>query len=141
MADTFEQTTIRVPLLGVVVDHLMKGQITCPHTHQLGCELVALLSAYREEDRRLFPEVYLLAGDEGDLLPVLAPGVTPLQIGEAGIENDAEAGARKAARAALKDCASLAIEGWAVYIRREGNGFKYGLFRPAAQSYSVGASV
>jgi hypothetical protein len=74
MADTFEQTTLRVPLLDLVVDHLMKGKITCPHTHQVGCELVALLSAYREEDRRLFPEVYLLAPDEGDLLPVLAPG-------------------------------------------------------------------
>lgn len=141
MADTFEQTTIRVPLLGMVVDHLMKGHITCPHTHQLGCEFVALLSAYREEGRRLFPEVYLLGGEAGDLLPVLAPGVEPLEIGEAAIENDAEAAARKAARSALKNCASLAIDGWAVYIRRTEGGFRYGLFRPAAQSYSVGASA
>src|SRR5271170_4077254 len=47
MADSFEQTTIRGTLLSVVVDHLMKGKITCSHTHQVGCELVALLSAYR----------------------------------------------------------------------------------------------
>lgn len=141
MADTFEQTTIRSHLLGLVVDHLMKGQINCPHTHQLGCELVALLSAYREEDRRLFPEVYLLASPEEDLLPVLAPGVTPLPIGVTEIEIDAETTARKTARVALKNCASLAIDGWAVYIRRKDKGFVYGLFRPAAQSYSVGAAA
>jgi hypothetical protein len=139
MSDTFEQTTIRVSLLSVVVDHLLKGKITCPHTYQVGCELVALLSAYREEDRRLFPEVYLLAPGEGDLLPILAAGVRPLQIGDTILEEDAELGARKTAREVLKNCASLAIDGWAVYIQRMGQGFNYGLFRPAAASYSVGA--
>lgn len=141
MPDTFEQTTIRIHLLSVVVDHLLKGKITCPHTYQLGCELVALLSAYREEDRRLFPEVYLLAPSEGDLLPVLAAGVRPLHIGETSIAEDAEVGARKTAREVLKNCASLAIDGWAVFIQRSGQGFKYGLFRPGAASYSIGAEA
>lgn len=140
MADTFEQTTFRAHLLGVVVDHLMKGQITCPHTHQVACELVALLSAYREEDRRLFPEVYLLASSDSDLLPVLAPGVTPLPIGSVVIKPDAESGSQAIARAVLKSCAALAIDGWSVYIRRAEAGFRYGLFRPAAQSYSIGAA-
>lgn len=117
----------------------MKGHIECPHTHQLGCELVALLSAYRDEDRRLFPEVYLLA--HKDLLPAIAPGGAPLPIGETLIDKDAEAGARKAARMALKNCSPLAIDGWAIYVQRKETSFAYGLFRPAAQPYSIGAAV
>lgn len=141
MPDTFEQTTIRSHLLGVVVDHLMKGQITCPHTHQVGCELVALLSSYREEDRRLYPEVYLLASTDSDLLPIIAPGVAALPIGKVAIAADAETGARSTARVALKSCASLAIDGWAIYLQRVTNGFAYGLFRPSAQSYSLGSAA
>jgi hypothetical protein len=119
----------------------MKGQISCPHTHQLGCELVALLSAYREEERRLFPEVYLFGSSEADLLTVLAPGAKRLPIGQAELEEEPEVGARKVARTALKNCASLAIDGWSIYIQREGRGFKYGLFRPAVKAYSVGAAA
>jgi hypothetical protein len=107
----------------------------------VGCELVALLSAYREEERQLFPEVYLLAPTEGDLLPALAPGAPVLKIGECRIADDAEEGARQTARAALKSCASLAIDGWVIYIQRAGLVFQYGLFRPATQSYSVGAAA
>src|SRR5216684_8095482 len=54
MADTFEQRTIREHLLGMVANHLSGGTINCGVTHQVGCELVSLLSAYREEERRLF---------------------------------------------------------------------------------------
>lgn len=142
MADAFEQTTIRAPLLGHVTDQLNKGHIVCAHTHQLACELVALLSAYREEDRRLYPEVYLLVSDEDDIFRVLVPGVQPLQIGELPIEkSDVESESRRIARTALKSCASLAIDGWAMYIRRNRTGFCYGLFRPAAQTYSVGSAA
>jgi len=56
---SFEQRTIHEPLLGMVVSHLTKGKINCSFTHHLDCELVALLSAYREEENRLFPEVSL----------------------------------------------------------------------------------
>ena len=73
MVDTYEQETIRDPLLGMVADHLARGHINCGLTQQVGCELVALLSAYREEDRRLFPEVYLFGPSETDLVRVLAP--------------------------------------------------------------------
>jgi hypothetical protein len=73
MADTFEQRTIREALLGMVANHLNGGAITCGLTQQVGCELVALLSAYREEERRLFPQVYLIGPSESDLLRALAP--------------------------------------------------------------------
>jgi hypothetical protein len=135
MADTFEQKTIRDPLLGMVADHLGKGQINCGLTQQVGCELVALLSAYREEDRRLFPQVYLFGPSPADLIRALAPGIPVLGIGET---EDAQGAPRRAAVAALKTCASLAIDGWCVYIRRRDHGFSFGLFRPAAETYSAG---
>lgn len=143
MAEKFEQATVRKHLLGVVVDHFMKGKITCPHTHQLGCELVALVASYREEDRRLFPEVYLLADEANDLLAVLAPGAQPLCLGSTEIDPsaNAELEARKLARTALKNCAALAIDGWVVYIQKKRNSFNYGLFRPATHSYSMGADA
>lgn len=135
MVDTFEQKTIRDPLLGMVADHLGKGQINCGLTQQVGCELVALLSAYREEDRRLFPQVYLFGPSPADLIRVLAPGIPVLGIGEV---EDNPGAPRQAAVAALKTCASLAIDGWCVYIRRRAHGFGFGLFRPAAETYSAG---
>jgi hypothetical protein len=135
MADTFEQKTIRDPLLGMVADHLGKGQINCGLTQQVGCELVAMLSAYREEDRRLFPQVYLFGPSPADLIRAIAPGIPVLGIGEAEDEPGAP---RRAALAALKTCASLAIDGWCIYIRRRDNGFSFGLFRPAAETYSAG---
>ncbi len=135
MADTFEQRTIREHLLGMVASHLGGGTINCGVTHQVGCELVSLLSAYREEERRLFPQVYLIGPGEADLLRALAPGSTPLSIGETSEADDP----RKAAVTVLKNCAALAIDGWCVYVRRRTNGFDFGLFRPSAESYSAGA--
>jgi hypothetical protein len=135
MTDTFEQRTIREHLLGMVANHLSGGAINCGVTHQVGCELVSLLAAYREEERRLFPQVYLIGPGGSDLLRVLAPGSTPLPIGESH-EGD---GARQVAVAVLKNCATLAVDGWCVYIRRRAEGFDFGLFRPSAEFYSAGA--
>jgi hypothetical protein len=135
MDDTFEQRTIREHLLGMVANHLGGGAINCGVTHQVGCELVSLLAAYREEERRLFPQVYLIGPGEADLLRALAPGSTPLSIGES---QEAD-GARQAAVAVLKNCAALAIDGWCIYVRRRAGGFDFGLFRPSAESYSAGA--
>jgi hypothetical protein len=135
LVDTFEQKTIRDPLLGMVADHMGKGHITCGLTQQVGCELVALLSAYREEERRLFPQVYLFGPNRADLIRAIAPGIPVLRIGEA---EDGQDGPRQAAVAALKTCASLAIDGWCVFIRRRNAGFSFGLFRPAAETYSAG---
>ncbi|HEY7426630.1 MAG TPA: hypothetical protein VH682_20510 [Gemmataceae bacterium] len=135
MPDQFQQRTIRESLLGMVVAHLSGGSITCGVTHQVGCELVALLAAYREEERRLFPQVYLLGPCESDPLRALAPGSMPLLIGST---KDTD-GARQAAASSLKNCATLASEGWCVYVRRVAAGFEFGLFRPAAETYSAGA--
>lgn len=140
MPGGFEQKTIREPLLGAVLDHLTHGGITNSRMYHIGCELVALLSSYREEDRRLFPEVYLLDTSDAPLLPILSPGVKPIAIGQSSIADRAlESGARKAARTILKNCAPLAIGGWAIYVEMNGRDFAYGLFRSSLQTYSNSA--
>jgi hypothetical protein len=135
MTDTYEQKTIRDSLLGMVADHLGKGHINCGITQQVGCELAALLSAYREEDQRLFPQVYLFGPSESDLIPAIAPGIPILGIGKTADRQDIP---RQTAIVALQTCASLALDGWCVYIRRREDSFDFGLFRPAAETYSAG---
>jgi hypothetical protein len=135
MPDPFQQRTIRESLLGYVSAYFNGGNINCGLTQQVGCELVALLAAYREEERKLYPQVYLLGPYDAEALKALAPGSQPLLIGKA---TDAE-GVRQAAVSSLKNCAALAIEGWCVYVRRVNDGFEFGLFRGAAESYSSGA--
>lgn len=134
----FEQKTIRDPLLGMVTDHLQQGHISCGITCQVGCELVALLAAYREEDRRLYPEVYLFGGSADEFLNVLSPGAQRISLGSIQIE-EFSATSRKVAAHALKSCAALAIDGWAIFVCRAATAFDYGLFRPATEPYSGGA--
>ena len=135
MSDPFQQRTIRESLLGYVSAYFNGGNINCGLTQQVGCELVALLAAYREEERKLYPQVSLIGPFDDDPLRALAPGSRPLMIGKA---TDAE-GVRQAAVSSLKNCATLAIEGWCVYVRRVSDGFEFGLFHGAAESYSAGA--
>jgi hypothetical protein len=135
MPDQFQQRTIRESLLGYVSAYFNGGSINCGLTQQVGSELVALLAAYREEERKLYPQVYLIGPSGEDTLKQLAPGSKPLLIGKVV---DA-VGPRQAAVSSLKNCAALAIEGWCVYVRRIDGGFEFGLFRGAAESYSAGA--
>ncbi|MDY3561768.1 hypothetical protein R5W23_003196 [Gemmata sp. JC673] len=137
MPDPFQQRTIRESLVGYVSTYFNDGSINCGLTQQVGSELVARLAAYREEERKLYPQVFLIGPSDEDTLKLLAPGSKPLFIGNVAAVD--AAGARQVATAALKNCAALAIEGWCVYVRRVNGGFDFGLFRGAAESYSAGA--
>lgn len=129
----YQQKTIRDSLLGMVTDHLRKGAIDCGPTCDVGCELVALLAAYREEERRLYPQVCLVGPHELDILRSLAPGIVPpLVIGKIEAREP-----RRVASSALKHCATLATESWRVFIRRIGTDYEYGLFCADGESYST----
>lgn len=132
----FLQKTIRDTLLGLAHDHFTDGRITCGITQQVGCELLALLSAYREEGRQIHPEVYLFGPAATDLLNVISPGSLRCQLGTIPITGDVAGTSRLAASSALRTCAPLANDGWAVFIRKTDNSFIYGVFRPAAEPYS-----
>jgi hypothetical protein len=137
MSDPFQQRTIRESLLGYVAAYFGAGSIHCGLTQQVGSELVARLAAYREEERKLYPQVFLIGPSGDDTLKLLAPGSKPLFIGI--VQAVDGTGARQVAAEALKKCAGLAIEGWCVYVQRIDRGFEFGLFRGAAESYSAGA--
>lgn len=137
MAQPFQQRTIRESLLGYVSTYFGEGSINCAITQHVGSELVAMLAAYREEERKLYPQVYLIGPSGEDALKLLAPGSKPLPISKVDATNVLDA--RLVAAASLKNCAALAIEGWCVYVRRVDDGFEIGLFRGAAESYSSGA--
>ncbi|MDO7888137.1 hypothetical protein [Hymenobacter cheonanensis] len=132
---SFKQETIRQSIQGMITDHIQDGTISCGHTLQAACELVVLLSSYREEDHQFFPQVYLFGPHEqgNNMLRVLAPGILPVEI---GIVDDTSEYKKKVASVALKKCAPLAIDGWCVYVIRRDRSFEYGLFRPSAETYS-----
>jgi len=93
--------------------------------------LVALLSNYREEGLRLFPEVFIF-DDVASILKTL-PNSERVIIG---------LGPRKAETfgLALKRCAPLAQWGWSIYILRMAAKFEYGLLRCGLTALSLTAS-
>ncbi len=96
-------------------------------------ELVFLLSAYREEEQPLFPEVFLIEGDTFDqVLATIAPATDRLPVGSAPTGNSVAA-------KVLKDCASLATGGWSIYMKCHRNEVSYGLFRSFESPISISA--
>ena len=94
--------------------------MSCPETQDALVELVTGLSDYREEGQQLRPRV-VICDDLTEARGLLQVS-QPLEIGE---------GPRGVGtlRQALKRAAPLAQRGWAIYIHRSGDLFRYGVFR------------
>ncbi|HEX4133732.1 MAG TPA: hypothetical protein VHY84_03845 [Bryobacteraceae bacterium] len=120
--------SLRDTVSGRVFDFLNDEGMQCSHTHEGLILLMNSLALYREEGRALFPEVFIF----DSLEPVLRmlPFSEHVSIG---------VGPKSAATmsAALKKCAPLAQEGWSIYILRDGDLFKFGLFRSGENVLSV----
>ena len=128
-----QQKSILESLRGLLADFLRNSGISCPITLDVACDLVFLLSAYREEEVPLFPEVYLLGPrPSGDVLAAIAPGAERVPIGTAPLDH-------RAAARALESCAGLATGGWAIFLRREPERFAFGVFRAYQLPFSVSA--
>lgn len=128
MGKTF---SIRGSLQGELMDFLNGSGIACAHTAELVRDITCLLASYREEDVPLFPDVFVLT----DLakLASISPGTQRVTI-KAGIPLNV------AAERVLKDCASLAVRGWSVYVAKTAeNVAEYGLFRSAMHSFATTA--
>jgi len=89
-----------------------------------------MLASYREEDVLLFPEVYVFAASDG--LKALAPSSPQMTIGTLPLTAESAAGI-------LKSCAPLAKSGWSIFIVKDGQTLKYGLFRSILHSLSTAA--
>ncbi|WP_426732701.1 hypothetical protein [Myxococcus faecalis] len=113
--------SFRAPLQGEVQDFLTQVGISCVPTTTALVELVVELSHYEEEGKRLFPNI-LVCNSLSEALGVVQ-GTEPLTIGRG------EKGAATA-RLALKRCAPLTREAWAMFVERvEEKEFHYGVFR------------
>jgi hypothetical protein len=89
-----------------------------------------MLASYREEDIPLFPEVFVFASPEG--LKALAPSSQQTTVGTLRL-------AAESSEAILKNCAPLAKGGWSIFVVKENEAFRYGLFRSMLHSLSTAA--
>lgn len=127
--------SIRTPLQGELLDFVRGSGFDCTYIDGLIRDLVCLLGSYREEDVALFPEVFILPGVEG--VASLAPGTQRIPVGLRQLVEGAGA-------SILKDCANLAVDGWAVYVARLKGEAKppqveFGLFRALKHAYAASA--
>jgi hypothetical protein len=131
MAKTMAKVfSIRSPLQGELLDFLKSSGFECAHTTELVRDLTCSLASYREEDVLLFPDVFVLPSV--DAVASLSPGTQRVILGKAALSNGAEK--------ILKDCASLAVRGWAVYVAKTAEDHaEYGVFRSLMHSFAMSA--
>ncbi len=128
MANAF---SIRNPLQGELFDFLKSSGFESTHITELVRDLTCLLASYREEDVSLFPEVFILPSP--DVISLLSPGTKRIILGNLTFNSDA-------APRILKDAASLATGGWAVYVVKTAEQTaEYGVFRALTHSFATGA--
>jgi hypothetical protein len=122
--------SIRNSLQGELINFVKESGFESIQLTELVRDLTCLLASYREEDVPLFPDVFVLPSVES--ITSVAQGTQRVTIGY-GALNDA-------AERVLKDCASLANRGWAVYVAKTGeNNSEYGVFRSLMHSFATSA--
>lgn len=127
MAQVF---SIRNPLQGELLDFLKASGFESAHTTELVRDLTCFLASYRDEDILLFPDVFVLSSV--DVIASLSPGTRRVILGRVAVSSGAER--------ILKDCATLAVRGWAVYIAiAPDNQAEYGVFRSLMHSFALSA--
>lgn len=115
-------------IIGEVSQFLENEAMECTETLKGLAELIHKLQIYREEGNDLFPDIYIV--DDFDLIMKSIPFLQSCYIGE-GEKNS------NTMLKALKKCAPLAINNWAIYIHRQDDKFKFGLIRPTSQLFAV----
>lgn len=89
-------------------------------------ELAASLCGYREEEVPLYPLVFICSAVDSLAGPV------PRTIVGSGMSDDIQLAAR-----ILKQCAPLAVGGWAIFVEVCDRQCRYGIFRPPTESLSA----
>ena len=94
--------------------------MTCAATEEALVSLAVALGDYREEERPLFPRILICDDLEAVLGNVQGSG--PVQIGSAARQPGTIS-------RALKKCAPLTAGAWAIWVERQPDAFRYGVFR------------
>lgn len=115
-------------ILGETVSFLETEGMECLVTQNGIVALVNQLVNYREEGKNLFPKIYIV--DNIDLILKTLPMSQHCYIGEG--EKTKEVMLR-----ALKKCAPLTETDWSIYIQRNTDSLKYGVFRAGNSILSV----
>lgn len=118
-----EVLTFREGLNSKLSDFLADAGMSCPQTQEALIEMVVALADLREEGAQLFPQVLICDDRETVLRNLQGIGALELGCGQRNVATVARA---------LKKCAPLAINGWAVWISRAADSFAYGVFRRAS---------
>jgi len=109
-------------------EFLHNEDMSCPHTHMGLTKLVNQISAYKEEGKNLFPEVYIT--DNLSSIRTTLINAEFIKIGTGGRLPGI-------ILRALKKCAPLAFGGWCIYVLRHEDKFEFGLFRAGATIISM----
>jgi len=120
--------SLKYQLLGEVEEFLEKEEMPCQHTKAGVVELINQISAYKEEGKALFPEVYII----DDINSIKNSLVNSELVGIGSAQKSSSIILK-----ALKKCAPLAIGGWCIYILRKDDVFEYGLFRSGASIVTI----
>ncbi|HXS36744.1 MAG TPA: hypothetical protein VN721_08590 [Flavipsychrobacter sp.] len=123
--------SLRPTLVSASVDFLKEEDMDCLITQDSIPELISQLFNYKEEGKALYPEIYIF--DEIELIKQILTNSQFYLIG-AGEKK------KETMLIALKKCAPLAENGWAIYILRKKESFEFGVFRAGTSILSVSIS-
>lgn len=123
-----ENITFRTQLLGGVLDFCQQSNLSLIDNSLHLVELIVLLARYKEEGVNLSPKVYLT--NDIDALTSMLPEGERINIGNSSPDI-------LGIKSALKKCASLANEGWLIYIHDKQNEINFGLFKGSSNPISV----
>ena len=114
----------------MLADYVRNSGFADIHVEELVRELVGILATYREEGSPLFPEVFVFDSAAG--LTALAPSTGVISVNRVVLNGDS-------AKTIVKDCATIANRGWAIFAVKDGEAVRYGLFRSLRHSLATSA--
>ncbi|MGO9572470.1 MAG: hypothetical protein ACLP5H_33555 [Desulfomonilaceae bacterium] len=126
--ETNKSISFRSQLTGDIHEFCFSENVTCGRTVEAIVQLVSSLSDYREEGLSLYPDVYICS-DISRMCSMLQGGDF-IEIGSGSISDET-------VKQALKKCAMLAINSWAIFLERSDTQLKYGLFNYCKLPLSV----
>lgn len=123
--------SLRPQLVSASVEFLGQEEMECLSTQEGLPDLISQLLYYKEEGKSLYPEIYIF--DDKELVGKVLTNSKFCVIGN-GDKN------KETMLKALKKCAPLTENGWAIYILREDTKFEYGVFRAGTSILSMSIS-
>ncbi len=125
--------TLRSELKRSISDFLTDAGMSCVATEEALVSLAVALADYREEERPLFPRILIC--DDLDAVLRNVQGSGAVEIGSAVRQPGT-------ITRALKKCAPLTAGAWAIWVERQPETFRYGVFRePLPTALNIRATL